>query len=197
MMLRSQMNGFQPTKEEFEQIFDLKKVMDDEFGSYGMAMSNKENRDRYQAAQKEFEDGVKTVLGEERFGDYKMAQDYTFQGIKKTAERNDVDVSVAKELYNSMKTAQETASQIRNNTQLDVAQKRKMLQGIRSETESLFAESMGQEGFETYKNENYARWLDQLDRGFTDEAILDQEMARRYGLQPAPTTAEASSTAGE
>ena len=46
MMLRSQMNGFQPTKEEFEQIFDLKKVMDDEFGNYGMSMTNSEDRER-------------------------------------------------------------------------------------------------------------------------------------------------------
>ena len=45
--------------------------------------------------------------------------------------------------------------------------------------------------------ENYAHWLNQLDRGFTDEAILDQEMARRYGLQPAPTTTEASPASGE
>jgi len=197
MMLRSQLNGFQPTKEEFEKIFDLKKVMDDEFGSYGMAMTNSEDRERYQSAQSEFEEGIKSVLGEERYGDYKMAQDYNYQGIKKTAERNDIDVSVAKELYNSMKTAQETANQVRNNVQLDIAQKREMLQGIRSETEALFVESIGQEGFETYKKENYAHWLNQLDRGFTDEAIMDEEMMRRYGLQPAPTTTEASPASGE
>jgi|GEM_PF-247607 len=156
MMLRSQMNGFQPTKEEFEQIFDLKKVMDGEFGSYGMAMTNSEDRERYQSAQQTFEDGVKSVLGEERYGDYKMSQDYTYQGIKKTAERNDIDVAVAKDLYQSMKTAQETANQVRNNQQLDTAQKREMLQGIRSETEALFVESIGQEGFETYNNRSHS-----------------------------------------
>lgn len=199
MMLRSQMNGFQPTKEEFEQIFDLKKVMDDEFGSYGRSMTNSEDRERYQSAQQEFEQGVKSVLGEERYGDYKMSQDYTYQGIKKTAERNDIDVAVAKDLYNSMKTAQETATQVRNNQQLDMAQKREMLQGIRSETESLFVESIGQEGFEAYKKENYAHWLNQIDRGFTDEAILDEEMMRRYGLESAPAAAtiESTSTSGE
>ena len=166
--------------------------MDDEFGSYGMAMSNKDGRDRYQAAQSEFEQGVKSVLGEERYGDYKMSQDYTYQGIKKTAERNNIDVAVAKDLYQSMQTAQETANQVRSNAELDTAQKREMLQGIRSETEALFVESIGQEGFESYKKENYAHWLNQLDRGFTDEAIMDAEMMRRYGLQPEPTTTEAT-----
>lgn len=197
MMLRSQMNGFQPTKEEFEQIFDLKKVMDDEFGSYGMAYSDAESREQYQAAQKEFEQGVKSVLGEERFGDYKMAQDYSYQGIKKTAERNDIDIAVAKDLYHSMKTAQDTANQVRGNAQLDEAQKREMLQGIRSETEALFVESIGQEGFEAYKKENYAHWLNQLDRGFTDEAIMDEAMMQRYGLQPTPATEVTTEASGE
>jgi hypothetical protein len=60
-------------------------------------------------------------------------------------------------------------------------------------------ESIGQEGFEAYKKENYAHWLNQIDRGFTDEAILDEEMMRRYGLESAPAaaTTESTSTSGE
>ncbi len=188
MMLRAQLTGFEPTKEEFEQIFELKKAFDDEHGGiYGMAMQNQEDRQAYQTAQNEYEDGLKSILGEERYGDYKMGQDYNYKGLQKTSERYGADPETAKELYHSIKTAQVTAQEIRNNANLDQAQKREMLQGIRGETEALLVDSFGQEGFEKYSKENYARWLDRLDQGFTDEAIMDEAMMQRYGLE-APAT---------
>jgi hypothetical protein len=193
MMLRAQLTGFEPTKEEFEQIFDLKKAFDDEHGMYGMAYTDAESREAYRLAEKEYEEGLESLLGEERYGEYKMGQDYTYKGLKKTSESYGADAETAKELYQSMQAAQTAAREIRNNADLDQARKREMLQGIRGETESLLVESFGPEGFEKYSKENYANWLKQLDRGFTDEAIMDEAMMQRYGLEApvATETAEA------
>lgn len=192
MMLRAQLTGFEPTKEEFEEIFDLRKAFDDEHGLYGMSYTDKASRDAYQTAQSDYEQDLKDLLGEDRYGEYKMGQDYNYKGLKKTTDRYGADADTAKELYQSMKAAQAAAQEIRNNAELDQAQKREMLQGIRGETESLLVESFGQEGFERYSKENYANWLKQLDRGFTDEAIMDEVMMQRYGLEaPAAETTEA------
>jgi hypothetical protein len=194
MMLRAQLAGFEPTKEEFEQIFDLKKAFDDEHGRYGMAYIDKEKREAYQAAQKDYEADLVSLLGEERYGEYKMGQDYHYKGLKKATERYGAVSGTARELYLSMQTAQSAAQEIRSNADLDQARKREMLQGIRGETEALLIESFGQEGFEKYSKESYAGWLKQLDRGFTDEAIMDEAMMQRYGLEaaaPAEVTIEA------
>ena len=183
MMLRAQLTGFEPSKEEFEQIFELKKAFDDENGMYGMAYNDKESREAYQLAQKEYEEGLESLLGEDRYGEYKMGQDYNYQGLKKATERYGAETETAKELYQSMQAAQSAAREVRNNSNLDQSRKREMLQGIRGETEALLVESFGQEGFEKYSKENYASWLQQLDRGFTDEALMDEAMLQRYGLE--------------
>lgn len=184
MMLRSQLTGFNPTKDEFEQIFDLKKSFDDEHGTLGMAYTDQESRKVYQEAESEYEESIAALLGEDRYDEYQMGKDYNYQGLKKAAERYGAETETAKELYTSMQTAQSAARSIRNNADLDQTRKREMLQGIRGETEALLVDSFGQEGFEKYSKENYANWLNQIDRGFTDEAIMDEAMMQRYGLQP-------------
>ena len=197
MMLRSQLTGFEPTQDEFEQIFDLKKALDDEHSIFGMAYGNEESRKSYQEAQQEYEKGLESILGEDRYGEYKMGQDYNYQGLRKTSERYGADKETAAELYQSMKIAQSAVQEIRNNAKLDEAKKREMLQWIRGETEAMLIDKFGQEGFESYSKENYAAWLKQLDRGYQDEAILDRAIMERYGLSPNETTeAQAPATQG-
>jgi len=177
MNLRMQLNGFDPTKEEFEAIFDIKKAFDDEYGILAMAYNDSESREAYQQAQNQTEKDIASILGEERYEEYQMVKDYTYQGLKKASERYIGNADSAPDLFRAMQTAQQSAQQIRSNNDLDVAQKREMLQGIRSETEAMLIESFGEQGFESYQKENYAHWIKQLDRGYTDEEVIERYVA--------------------
>ena len=71
MRMKNRMGGFEPTEQEFREIFKLWKQFDDEFGIYGGLDKRPEQVERRKAAQREMDDRLKIVLGEQRYQAYK------------------------------------------------------------------------------------------------------------------------------
>src|SRR5260370_37369479 len=90
MMMRMQLASFDPNEQEFNDIFKLKKKFDDEFGAYGMPSQDKSEGDKYNAAKKDLDSQVKSLLGDTRYADYERSQDWTYQSIYKVAEKNEL-----------------------------------------------------------------------------------------------------------
>ncbi len=88
MMMRMQLGSFDPSEQEFRDIFKLKKPFDDDYSNmFGMATGTKEEKDKRKAAEKEMNDQIKATLGDDRYAEYTRAQDYAYQGIYRTTDR--------------------------------------------------------------------------------------------------------------
>jgi hypothetical protein len=157
MMMRMQLASFEPSEQEFKDIFKYKKAYDDEFGLAGMGAQSKAEKEKAEAAKKEMDAKIKDTLGQERYADYERAQDWNFQNIYRVTERNGLPKSDALKVYDMKKLAEEQAQKVRSDTTLSQDQRTATLQGIRAETESSMQKVLGQKGYDTYQNQAY--WL--------------------------------------
>ena len=87
-MMRMQLAGFEPTEQEFLELFKKRKAYDDEFGIPGMTALSKTEKEKADAAKKELDAQVKASLGDSRYADYERAQDFNFQSIYRVADKN-------------------------------------------------------------------------------------------------------------
>lgn len=159
MMMRMQLDGFNPSEQEFKDIFKMRKQFDDDYGLYNMGGLSKEDREKRDAAQKELDNNVKQLLGEDRYADYKREQDYAYKGMAKAAQRAGLSKDAAVKAYDMKKIAEDQASKVRNDKSLTSEQRQTALQGIRQETERSIQQVFGDQAFQSYKNGNNAYWL--------------------------------------
>jgi len=166
-MMRMQLAGFEPTEQEFLDIFKKRKAYDDEFGVAGMGALNLkgEEKQKQETAEKELKDQIKGILGDDRFKDYQRAQDYNFQAMYRVADREGLGKEAAVKVYEMKRIAEEEARKIRQDQSLTKEQRNAALQGIRAETENSIRTVFGDKGYETYQRRAGARWLNNISRG--------------------------------
>src|SRR5205085_9281385 len=83
-MLRSQIDGFNPSEDEFLKVYQLKKNFDDQFSPLARVDEKDEDTKKREAAEKILNSQIKEAIGETRYADYERAQDYTFQQMLKS-----------------------------------------------------------------------------------------------------------------
>jgi len=158
-MMRMQLAGFEPTETEFLELFKKRKAYDDEYGVAGMGASNLkgEEKEKQITAEKKLNDEIKAELGEERYQEYKRAQDYAFQSMYRVAERENLGKDAAVKAYKMKKTAEDEARKLRSDNSLTPEQRTAALAAIRAETENGIRTVFGEKGYESYQNQAY--WL--------------------------------------
>jgi hypothetical protein len=159
MMMRMQLASFDPSEQEFRDIFKLKKSFDDQFGSFGMLSQDKTEKQKYNDAKKDLDGQVKSLLGDSRYQDYERAQDYAYQGIYRVADRNGLGKEAANQVYDMKKAAEEQATRLRGDTTLSPEQRTEALKGIRTETENSIRTVFGDKGWQSYQSQPGAYWL--------------------------------------
>ena len=159
MMMRMQLASFDPSEQEFRDIFKLKKSFDDQFGSFGMLSQDKTEKQKYNDAKKDLDGQVKSLLGDSRYQDYERAQDYAYQGIYRVADRNGLGKEAANQVYDMKKAAEEQATKLRGDTTLSPEQRTEALKGIRTETENSIRTVFGDKGWQSYQSQPGAYWL--------------------------------------
>ena len=159
MMMRMQLASFDPSEQEFRDIFKLKKNFDDQFGSFGMLSQDKAEKEKYNAAKKELDNQVKSLLGDTRYDDYERAQDYAYQGIYRVADRNGLGKETANKVYDMKKAAEEQANKLRVDNTLSPDQRAEALKGIRAETENSIHSVFGDKAWQSYQSQPGAYWL--------------------------------------
>lgn len=99
--MRMQLAGFEPTEQEFLEIYQRRKAYDDEFGGgFGGPLNLKgEEKQRQQTAEKALEDQVKNLLGGDRYTDYTRAKDYAYQAMYRVADREGLGKEAALKVY--------------------------------------------------------------------------------------------------
>jgi len=162
MMMRMQLASFDPNEKEFRDIFQIKKKFDDEFGPYGMMSQDKAEKEKYEAAKKDTDAQMKSLLGDARYAEYERSQDWAYQSIYKTAERNGLDKDVAVKVYDMKKAAEEQAKLLNRDQTLSQDQRATALQGIRTETENSIRTVFGDKAWQSYQKQQVAFWLNNI-----------------------------------
>jgi hypothetical protein len=163
-MMRMQLAGYEPTEQEFLELFKKRKAYDDEYGVGGMGVQNLkgEEKEKQKAAEQKLDDEIKSMLGDQRYQEYKRAQDYNFQAMYRVAERENLGKDAAVKAYEMKKAAEDEARKLRTDTSLTREQRTTALAGIRAETEKGMRTVFGEKGFESYQNQNQAYWLNTI-----------------------------------
>ena len=158
-MMRMQLAGFEPTEQEFLDLFKKRKAYDDEFGLPGMSALSKTEKEKADAAKKELDAQVRAALGDTRYSEYERAQDFNFQTMKRIADKNGLTTDDAVKVYDMKKLAEDQAMKVRADQSLSAQQRATTLQGIRTETENSIRTVFGPKAFEAYVNQPGTYWL--------------------------------------
>jgi hypothetical protein len=163
-MMRTQLAGFEPTEQEFLELFKKRKAYDDEYGIAGMGGLNLkgEEKQKQKAAEQELNQQLKAQLGDERYQDYKRAQDYSFQAMYNIADRENLGKDAAIKVYGMKKIAEDQARKVRQDQSLTKEQRTAALQGIRTETENSVRAVFGDKGYQSYQKQPAAYWLNSI-----------------------------------
>jgi len=162
MQMRMQLASLDPNEQEFRDIFKIKNQFDDQFGTYGMASTDKAEREKYQAAQKDMNDQLKTLLGDARYTDYTRAQDYQYQNLYRITQKNDLPKEAANKVYDMKTTADAEARKVRADSSLSADQRKAALQGIRTETENSMHTVLGDKAWGSFQSQSGNYWLNNI-----------------------------------
>ncbi len=164
-VMRMQMTGFEPTEQEFLDLFKKRKAYDDEFGlgGFGGGLNLKgEEKAKQDAAKKALDDDIKAQLGDARYAEFKRGEDYAFQAMYRAADREGLGKDAAVKAYDMKKAAEEQAKQIRTDKNLSADQRTAALRAVRDETERSVRGVFGEKGYATYERNNGTFWLNGL-----------------------------------
>jgi hypothetical protein len=153
MMMRMQLGSFEPSEQEFRDVFNAKKKFDDEFSPYGMLGNDPADQEKRAAAQKDLDSQLKTILGDSRYADYERAQDYNYQNLYKIVERQGLPKEDAVKVYDMKKAADEQTQNLNSDATLSADQRKKAQDQVKAETEKAIWGILGDKGYESYKKQ--------------------------------------------
>ncbi len=162
--LRTGLDGFEPSEEEFRRIFSLQQVYDEEFAK-GLetvdAASPEAHALAEAAAQRALNEELRKTLGEERYSSYVRALDPDYQNLVQLTQRLDLPEQLAGRVYTMKQEAERQKQRVENNVLLTEEQRQNALAAIARETERSIATVMGERPFRTYRDSS-GHWLDAL-----------------------------------
>ena len=163
-MLRNQVAGFDPSQDEFVKVFNLRKEFDDKHSMFNRGNESPDEAKARKADEEALKEALKVALGEDRYADYEMAQDWNFQRAHQAAKRSDLGVDVAKQAWQMKKDAEAAANKLRKNKEMKNADRQAALAAIRLETENSIKALYGEDGWQNYQRGNGASWLNRIYR---------------------------------
>ena len=162
--LRMGVGGFDPSKEEFMTLFNLRKEFDEQHSILNRSSETPAEQKQRQAAEKILKETLKEALGEGRYADYEMAQDWKFKQAHMAATRTGLGTDEAKAVWEMRKAAEDQAKELRRNREMEKAQRDAALAGIRAETEASIRDIFGDKGWENYTRGNGTTWLNGISK---------------------------------
>ena len=146
--LRSQLNGFEPTEEEFRKLFRIQKEFETTMN--GSESSNAAQAAAQEDAQRALNDEMRKTLGEQRFAEWQRAQDPDYKALMQVADRFNLSKDVSTSVYNLKVQAEQQKQQVDSNPNLTAQQRQAALAGIARETERAVSKAMGPNAYPSY-----------------------------------------------
>lgn len=161
--LRRQLQGFEPTEEEFVSLFKLRKAIDEQWGLNSGNDSAAEQASRQEAEQR-LKEQIKELLGPQRYADYELSLQPGFQQMYVAVKQAGLGMEQARQLYAMKQVAEEQAARIRSDQALAADQRGAALERIRQESERSIQTLIGDNGWQQFRQGLGARWLNRLTR---------------------------------
>jgi hypothetical protein len=162
--LRYQLFGFEPSPEEFQEIYRLRKTFSQvvESSLDENAVTDPEVRERaIQDAETVLDKEMKKALGDQRYAQYERAQDPDYQFLLKWTDRMQLPQDLAAQVYTMKRQAAQQRERIENNSSLTLAQRQRARQDIARETENSLTRLLGSANFQQYRQSG-GRWVDKI-----------------------------------
>jgi len=158
--MRSSMEGFNPTEEEFKKIFRIRKEIEEPFGGLLGASAlvdaqgnvNAQNQRSYADRQKEINEKVKEMLGPERAQQYELSQDSSYRTMRQLGTRFGLSAEVVMQSYELQKTYRDQQRQLRADPSVPPEQRNAALQQLQSTYEAQFNQLVGERAAQAYRN---------------------------------------------
>jgi hypothetical protein len=149
--LRCNMEGFEPSESEFQQIYQERKAFETKKQALEEVSLDPAGMAEAQAnLQKELESSIANKLGSNRFDEYQRACDVGYQGALETARQYGLPETVAADAYRLKQAMQEQMNAIRQDSTINTPTQLERVQELRSRIESELKRQMGQEAYKAY-----------------------------------------------
>jgi len=179
--MRENLTGFQPTEEEFKQIFQVRKAYDDLYASSRDGRDAAADQER-KAAQQKLEDQLKSVLGVDRFNDYQLSQDGRFRESLDFAQRYNLPRETAATVYQVRIASEHERKRIQNDASLTAEARTAALAGLSQDARAALGQTLGQDVLANYIP-RAGGWLNQISSqgNSTDRGNRGGDGGRRNG----------------
>ena len=163
--MRLQMDGFDPSEDEFRDIFAARKAFDNEHGVVPGSSISPADAEIRQFAEQEMNDQIRASLGDDRYQDYMRQTDYDYKSIHKITQRQGLGDNISAQVYQMKGGAEELAREIRMNTGLPIEERQMQLGQIRTVTSRSIESLSGGQGAAALQGQAGGRnWLNNLGR---------------------------------
>ncbi|MFT4691433.1 MAG: hypothetical protein ACI9OD_003656 [Limisphaerales bacterium] len=160
-MMRQETGAYEPTQEEFNQLYDLRKAFDDKHSVFNRGNESQEERKARTAGEKILKQDIEAALGTDRYEDYKLAKDWNFRQTLTAAKKSDLGMDEAKRVWEIKRLAMEESKIVRRNKELAGIAREEALRQIRNATENEVKGVFGN-GWTNYNRGNNTMWLNQI-----------------------------------
>jgi hypothetical protein len=143
--LRANLVGFNPTEDEFREIFRLQREFDEKF-----ARATPEMEAAKAAEQEKLEQEIKSKLDPERFADYERSKDKEYQEMCFFAQKQELPLQVAQTIYDYKQVAERERARVLADQQISEETKMTALRAIEAETIHSMRQAMGDSVFGAY-----------------------------------------------
>jgi len=159
--MRNQLSAFNPTEQEFRDIFKIRQKFDEESQLAGRA-TDPGSTDRREAAYFDTERQIRQLLGDARYNEYRASRDdVPNTPLRQIAEAEGIPVERATQVLELRDMAREQALRIRTDTTLNDLQRETTLTRIHAETRTAVTGVLGEKAATAYFEKPVAkRWLD-------------------------------------
>jgi LysM repeat protein len=140
--LRRQLTGFPVTPDEFRRLFRARDPIDQQI-LLTYAVDNVASAQTRAALQKQREDALRTVLGPERYREYKIATDPAFRDALATAQKAGAPDDMVPSLYAINNAAAQELDRIRNDPTLTPEQKAGQIKAVQDQQKAASDQLLG------------------------------------------------------
>jgi len=158
--LRFQLSAFSPTEEEFRTLYRLTQAAEAQSGARAdgtqIGPISAEDRARQQAAKAALQAQIDAALGPARAAEYRQAIEPAYQEVARLLNRLDLPVTIAPQVISVQQDIQQRANAVRQDRSLTAEDRTSQLEVLAQEAQARLTSSLGQRGYEAYKN--YGGW---------------------------------------
>ncbi len=157
--LQHDLDAFQPSEAEFRSIYQAQMALEEkQNAAAGQSGDAQASPAPAVSPEQEFQDQLKSALGDHRYSEYQLSKDPGYQGLLRIADRFGLAPNVASQVFDLKQSVEAQTRQMLSNAQLTDEQRQAALQSVRSQTETALTGMLGEQGFSVYRDQG-GKWF--------------------------------------